>query len=74
MLSGKLLMGVSVDKFASKNGFLWRKSAAQSARIASFRPLAVMSSLGRHLGAFSLKDKAPTGDESAYLSYHLCAE
>jgi hypothetical protein len=53
MLSEKLLIGFGVDMFASKNGFLQRKSAAQSARIASFRPLAVTSGLGHHLRAFS---------------------
>ncbi len=38
MLSEKLLIGVGVDTFAGKNSFWQRKSAAQSASVASFRP------------------------------------
>ncbi len=53
MLSGKLLEGVNVDTFAGENNYQWRKSAAMSTRIASLRPLAIMSGPGRHLGAFS---------------------
>jgi hypothetical protein len=41
MLSQKLLVDVSVDMFAGKNRYRRRKSAAHSARIASFRPLAL---------------------------------
>jgi hypothetical protein len=37
MLSQKLL----VDKFAGENHYRQRKSAAHSARIASFRPLGI---------------------------------
>jgi hypothetical protein len=53
MLSQKLLIDVGVDTFAGENPYRRRKSAAQSARIASFRPLAVTSGPGRHLEAFS---------------------
>jgi hypothetical protein len=50
MLAEKLVICVSVGK-----------SAAQSTRIASFRPLAITSSPASYLGAFHLKDEAPTG-------------
>jgi hypothetical protein len=53
MLSEKLLEGVDVDIFAGKNSYRWRKYAAQSARIASFCPLAITLGPGLHLGAFS---------------------
>jgi hypothetical protein len=53
MLFEKLLMGVGVDTFAGKNSHQQRKSAAQSARIASFHPLAITSGPGHHLRAFS---------------------
>jgi hypothetical protein len=43
MLSEKLLIGIGVDTFAGENGFQRRKFAAQSARIASFHPLAITS-------------------------------
>jgi hypothetical protein len=52
MLYEKLLE-VVVDTFAGENGFQWRKSATQSACIASFCPLAVTSGPGRYLEAFS---------------------
>jgi hypothetical protein len=45
MLFEKLLMG--------ENGHRRHKSAAQSARITSFHPLAVTSGLGHQLKAFS---------------------
>jgi hypothetical protein len=50
MLSEKLFLGVGVDTFAGENSFRRHKSAA---RIAFFRPWAVTSGPGRHLGAFS---------------------
>jgi hypothetical protein len=53
MLFEKLLAGVGIDTFAGKNGYQRHKSAAQSARIASFHPLAVTSGPGHHLRAFS---------------------
>jgi hypothetical protein len=53
MLSQKLLVDVGVDMFAGENLYQQRKSAAQSARITSFRPLAITSGQGRHLGTFS---------------------
>jgi hypothetical protein len=53
MLSEKLLEGIGVDMLASKNGCQRRKSAAQSAYIALFCPLAVTSGPGHHLEAFS---------------------
>ncbi len=53
MLSQKLLVDVSVDTFAGENRYRRRKSAAKSARTASFRLLAVTSGSGRHLEAFS---------------------
>jgi hypothetical protein len=49
----KALVHVSVGKFAGKNCHRRRKSAAKSARTASFRHLAAKSGLGRHLEAFS---------------------
>ncbi len=52
MLSEKLLIGVGVDTFSSKNGHRRRKSATQSAQIAFFLLLAVTSGPGRHLWAF----------------------
>jgi hypothetical protein len=51
MLSQKLLVDVGVGMFAGKNRYRRRKSAAKSARTASFRLLAVMSDSGRHLEA-----------------------
>jgi hypothetical protein len=53
MLSQKLLIDVGVDTFAGENRYRRRKSAAKSARTASFRSLAVTSGSGRHLEAFS---------------------
>jgi hypothetical protein len=41
----------------AKNHYQWRKSAADSTCIASFRPLAVTSGPGRHLAAFSSKEQ-----------------
>jgi hypothetical protein len=61
MLSKKLLVDVGVGTFAGKNYYRQRKSTAKSARTPSFRPLAVTSGSGRHLGAFHLKNEAPTG-------------
>jgi hypothetical protein len=52
MLYEKLLEVFGVDTFAGENGFLRCKSAAQSTRITSFRPLAIMSGPGRHLEVF----------------------
>jgi hypothetical protein len=52
MLSQKLLIDIGVDTFASKNHYRRRKSAALSARIASFRPSAITLGQGRHLEAF----------------------
>ncbi len=52
MLSQQLLIDVGVDMFTAENRYRWRKSAALSARIASFRPLAIMLGQGRHLEAF----------------------
>jgi hypothetical protein len=57
MLSQKLLVDVNVSMFAGKNHYQRHKFAANSAHIASFRPLAVMSGPGRHLGAFSPKEQ-----------------
>ncbi len=48
MLSQKLLVDVGIGMFAGKNRYWQRKSAAKSARTASFRLLAVTSGLGRH--------------------------
>jgi hypothetical protein len=60
MLSENLFEGIG--KFAGKNCCWWHKSAAQSACIASFRPLAITSGPGCHPGAFfHLKNEAPTG-------------
>jgi hypothetical protein len=53
MLSQKLLKDVGVEAFSGKNRYWRRNSAAQSACIASFIPMAVTSGPGRHLGAFS---------------------
>jgi hypothetical protein len=53
MLSEKLLKPVGIDMFAMENGFRQCKSAAQSARIASFCPLAITSGPDRYLEAFS---------------------
>jgi hypothetical protein len=53
MLSQKLLVDVVVGMFAGENHYRRRKSAAKSARIASFRLLAIMSGPGRHLEVFS---------------------
>jgi hypothetical protein len=53
ILCEKLLEVVGVYTFASENRYRRRKSAAKSARTASFRLLAVTSGSGRHLGAFS---------------------
>jgi hypothetical protein len=53
MLSQKLLVDVGVGTFAGKKCYLRRKSATKSTHTASFRPLAVTSGSGRHLGAFS---------------------
>ncbi len=61
MLSQKLLVDVGVGSLAGKNRNRQRKSAAKSSLTASFRPLAVMSGSGRHLGASHLKNEAPTG-------------
>jgi hypothetical protein len=60
MLSQKLLVDVSVDMFVGENRYWRHKSNAQSACIASFCPLATMLGSGRHLGAFYLKNEAPT--------------
>jgi hypothetical protein len=61
MLSKKLLEDVVVDMFPCENSHWQHKSIAQSAWIASFRPLAITLGPGRHLGAFHIKNKAPTG-------------
>jgi hypothetical protein len=53
MLSQKLLVDVGVGTFAGENRYRRHKSTAKSARTASFRPLAVTSGEGCHLGAFS---------------------
>jgi hypothetical protein len=53
MLSQKLLIDVGVGKFTGENCHQRRKSAAKSARTTSFRHLAVKSSPGCHLEAFS---------------------
>jgi hypothetical protein len=53
MLSQKLLVDVVVGMFASENRYRRHKSAAKSARTASFRLLAITSGSGHHLGAFS---------------------
>jgi hypothetical protein len=49
----KLLEVIVVGSFASENRYRRRKSAAKSARTASFRPLAVTSGPGHHLEDFS---------------------
>ncbi len=49
----KLLEVVVVGSFAGENRYRRRKSAAKSARTASFHHLAVKSGPGRHLEAFS---------------------
>jgi hypothetical protein len=61
MLSKKLLLSIGVDMLAGKNSFRWRKSAAQSARIASFRPLAITSGQAVIYELFHLKNEALTG-------------
>jgi hypothetical protein len=48
----KLLEVVVVGSFAGENRYRRRKSAAKSARTASFRHLAVKSGPGRHLEVF----------------------
>jgi hypothetical protein len=53
MLPQKLLVDVGVGMFAGENRYWRHKSAAKSARTASFRSLAVTSGSGRHLEAFS---------------------
>jgi hypothetical protein len=53
MLSQKLLVDFSIGTFAVENRYRRRKSAAKSARTASFHPLVVTSGPGRDLGAFS---------------------
>jgi hypothetical protein len=53
MLSQKLLIDVDIGILAGENRYRQRKSAAKSARIASFHPLAVTSGPGYHLGASS---------------------
>jgi hypothetical protein len=50
----KLLVDVIVDTFTGVNRYQRHKSAAQSACIASFRPLAITSGPGCHLGAFKI--------------------
>jgi hypothetical protein len=49
----KLLEVVVIGSFAGEILYRRRKSAAKSARTASFRYLAVTSGSGRHLEAFS---------------------
>jgi hypothetical protein len=58
MLSKKLLISIGVDMLAGKNSFRWRKSAAQSARIASFHPLAITSGQAVIYKLFHLKNDA----------------
>jgi hypothetical protein len=53
MLSQKLLVDVGFDMFTGKNLYQQRKSVTQSARITSFRTLAITSGQGSHLGTFS---------------------
>ncbi len=60
MLSQKLLVDVGVGTFTGKNQYRQHKSAAKSACPASFRPLAITSGSGHHLGDFHLKNAAPT--------------
>jgi hypothetical protein len=56
MLSEKLLEVVGVNMLSGENGYWEQKSTAQSARSASFRPLAVTSGPVHHLGAFSSEE------------------
>ncbi len=61
ILCEKLFEVVGVYTFAGENRYRQRKSAAKSARSASFLLLAVTSGSGRHLGPFYLNNEAPTG-------------
>jgi hypothetical protein len=53
MLSQMFLVDVGIGTFAGKNRYRRHKSAAKSTCTTSFRPLAITSGPGRHLGAFS---------------------
>jgi hypothetical protein len=61
ILSQKLLVDVGVDTFTGENHYRWRKSMTHSSLIVSFRPLAVTSGPGCHLGVFHRKNEVPTG-------------